>query len=162
MTIFLIMNIFGKSFHWSRKVLNANPLTTPVYFNQNDTSNEFMQSAILRYIPNILVGVVVPALASINLFILPITDQETKAKIFSNYPINIPNSCKNMTCVNTNWWTTSWIPYIKIGKIATVVYFLCYLSNPLLIKPCDKLIKSDFKLTWTKSHHTFFEATLAP
>nr|YP_010714910.1 cytochrome b [Neohydnus jiuzhaigouensis]WDE20724.1 cytochrome b [Neohydnus jiuzhaigouensis] len=117
----------------------ANPLVTPVHI-QPEWYFLFAY-AILRSIPNKLGGVIALVLSIAILFILPFTN---KKKMQSNqfYPMN-----KFM------FWTyvalvilLTWIgarpvedPYIVIGQILTILYFLYFIMNPLIYKFWDKL-----------------------
>nr|AFQ62252.1 cytochrome b [Osphya bipunctata] len=118
----------------------ANPLVTPVHI-QPEWYFLFAY-AILRSIPNKLGGVIALAMSIAILFILPFT---SNFKIKSNqfYPIN-----------KMLFWTLvslvillTWIgarpvedPYIIIGQILTVLYFLYYLINPIMHNIWNKLI----------------------
>jgi len=119
----------------------ANPLTTPIHIQPEWYF--LWVYAILRSIPNKLGGVIALALAIVILFTLPITSQRNKLRS-GFYPIR---QLLFWTLVST-WAVLTWIggrpveaPYIVIGQAATVLYFLYFLSNPLLIKIWDKLIK---------------------
>nr|WDE20750.1 cytochrome b [Callimerus inbasalis] len=118
----------------------ANPLVTPVHI-QPEWYFLFAY-AILRSIPNKLGGVIALVMSIAILFILPFTN---KKNMQSNqfYPIN-----------KILFWTyvsivilLTWIgarpvedPYILIGQILTVMYFLYFIMNPLMYKFWDKLI----------------------
>lgn len=121
--------------------LIANPLTTPVHIQPEWYF--LWVYAILRSIPNKLGGVVALALALLILFTIPITIQSNKLRS-RFYPIR---QIIFWTLVST-WLILTWIggrpvedPYIIIGQVATVVYFVYFLSNPILIKIWDKWIK---------------------
>jgi len=118
----------------------ANPLVTPVHI-QPEWYFLFAY-AILRSIPNKLGGVIALVLSIAILFILPFT-QKTKIRGTQFYPINkiIFWSLLNIVILLT------WIgarpvedPYILLGQILTVVYFLYFIVNPLSQKMWDKTI----------------------
>nr|YP_010728552.1 cytochrome b [Helota thoracica]WEA76638.1 cytochrome b [Helota thoracica] len=118
----------------------ANPLVTPVHI-QPEWYFLFAY-AILRSIPNKLGGVIALVMSIAILYILPFTN---KKKIQSNqfYPIN-----KTMFWILVSMiLLLTWIgarpvedPYIIIGQILTVTYFLYYIINPLISNYWDKII----------------------
>nr|AYU71318.1 cytochrome b [Agrilinae sp. 1 ACP-2013] len=118
----------------------ANPLVTPVHI-QPEWYFLFAY-AILRSIPNKLGGVLALVLSIAILMILPFS---TKKKIQSNqfYPMN-----KILFWVFTsNTLLLTWIgarpvedPYIIVGQILTITYFLYFLVNPIVHKLWDNLI----------------------
>nr|URX52823.1 cytochrome b [Cryptotermes chacoensis] len=118
----------------------ANPLVTPVHI-QPEWYFLFAY-AILRSIPNKLGGVIALVMSIAILFILPIYTAKFKSTQF--YPIN----------QSTFWIMTNtvilltWIgarpvedPYILTGQILTVVYFMYYISTPLMTKYWDTMNK---------------------
>jgi len=119
----------------------ANPLVTPPHI-QPEWYFLFAY-AILRSIPNKLGGVVALALALLILFTLPFTIQRNKLRA-RFYPIR---QIIFWTLVRT-WLVLTWIggrpvesPYVVIGQVATALYFIYFLTNPLIIKLWDKWIK---------------------
>nr|AXS66239.1 cytochrome b [Cucujoidea sp. 2 KM-2017] len=118
----------------------ANPLVTPIHI-QPEWYFLFAY-AILRSIPNKLGGVIALVMSIAILYILPFTNNKI---LQSNqfYPIN-----------KTMFWTLfsiiillTWIgarpvedPYIIIGQILTIIYFLYYIINPLIYKMWDSII----------------------
>nr|QVM79294.1 cytochrome b [Rhagium fortecostatum] len=120
----------------------ANPLVTPIHI-QPEWYFLFAY-AILRSIPNKLGGVIALAMSIAILYILPFTNQK-KFQSMQFYPIN-----------KFLFWTLfsiiillTWIgarpvedPYILIGQILTILYFLYYLINPIIAKLWDKIIFS--------------------
>nr|QZI85897.1 cytochrome b [Agapanthia amurensis] len=112
----------------------ANPLVTPVHI-QPEWYFLFAY-AILRSIPNKLGGVIALVMSIAILYTLPFFN---KKKMISNqfYPIN-----------KTLFWTMvttiillTWIgarpvedPYIFVGQILTVTYFLYYVIDPVIAK----------------------------
>nr|YP_009723031.1 cytochrome b [Megopis sinica]QGP73222.1 cytochrome b [Megopis sinica] len=120
----------------------ANPLVTPVHI-QPEWYFLFAY-AILRSIPNKLGGVIALAMSIAVLYLLPFIN---KSNIQSTqfYPSN-----------KLLFWSImgiflllTWIgarpvedPYIMVGQILTVVYFLFYVINPLSAKTWDNIIFS--------------------
>nr|APX39977.1 cytochrome b [Lachnaia hirta] len=118
----------------------ANPLVTPVHI-QPEWYFLFAY-AILRSIPNKLGGVIALVMSIAILYTLPFTN---KKAFLSNqfYPIN-----------KVLFWTLlamvlllTWIgarpvedPFILIGQILTVTYFLYFIINPLAAKIWDNLL----------------------
>nr|YP_010613574.1 cytochrome b [Rivellia apicalis]WAR64266.1 cytochrome b [Rivellia apicalis] len=118
----------------------ANPLVTPVHI-QPEWYFLFAY-AILRSIPNKLGGVIALVLSIAILAILPFYHL-SKFRGIQFYPIN---KILFWTMVVTVMLLT-WIgarpvedPYILLGQILTVVYFMYYLLNPLITKWWDNLI----------------------
>nr|QVM79164.1 cytochrome b [Aegolipton marginale] len=120
----------------------ANPLVTPVHI-QPEWYFLFAY-AILRSIPNKLGGVIALAMSIAVLYLLPFIN---KSNIQSTqfYPSN-----------KLLFWSImgiflllTWIgarpvedPYIMVGQILTVVYFMFYVINPLSAKTWDNIIFS--------------------
>nr|YP_009499538.1 cytochrome b [Aegosoma sinicum]ASL05652.1 cytochrome b [Aegosoma sinicum] len=120
----------------------ANPLVTPVHI-QPEWYFLFAY-AILRSIPNKLGGVIALAMSIAILYLLPFIN---KSNIQSTqfYPSN-----------KLLFWSImgiflllTWIgarpvedPYIMVGQILTVIYFLFYMINPLSTKTWDNIIFS--------------------
>nr|YP_009499551.1 cytochrome b [Anastrangalia sequensi]ASL05665.1 cytochrome b [Anastrangalia sequensi] len=118
----------------------ANPLVTPIHI-QPEWYFLFAY-AILRSIPNKLGGVIALVMSIAILYLMPFIN---KKKMMSTqfYPIN-----------KILFWTLftifillTWIgmrpvedPYILIGQILTIIYFLYYILNPLINKIWDKII----------------------
>nr|AML26667.1 cytochrome b [Ptiliidae sp. BMNH 1274726] len=118
----------------------ANPLVTPVHI-QPEWYFLFAY-AILRSIPNKLGGVIALLMSILILLIVPFLN---KKKMQSNqfYPIN---KMLFWILFNTIILLT-WIgarpvedPYILIGQILTVIYFLIYFINPIIYTAWDKII----------------------
>lgn len=118
----------------------ANPIITPVHI-QPEWYFLFAY-AILRSIPRKIGGVIALAISIAILYIMPFLPIK---KIIRNqfYP---PNKIIFWTLVTTIILLT-WIgarpvedPFIIIGQILTLIYFLIYLLNPLIHKIWDKLI----------------------
>lgn len=119
----------------------ANPLVTPVHI-QPEWYFLFAY-AILRSIPRKLGGAIALVASIAILFILPFS-QKRKTQGIQFYPL-----------VQINFWVLvntvvllTWIgarpaedPYIIVGQILTVLYFIYFIVNPLLIKKWDTLLK---------------------
>nr|AXS65719.1 cytochrome b [Cerambycidae sp. 7 KM-2017] len=118
----------------------ANPLVTPIHI-QPEWYFLFAY-AILRSIPNKLGGVIALVMSIAILYILPFNN---KKKFLSNqfYPMN-----KILFwTLTSNIILLTWIgarpvedPYILIGQLLTVTYFLYYLINPTMAKIQDKIL----------------------
>nr|URX54433.1 cytochrome b [Glyptotermes sp. 16 AB-2022a] len=116
----------------------ANPLVTPVHI-QPEWYFLFAY-AILRSIPNKLGGVIALAMSIAILFIMPTYKSNFKGKQF--YPLN---QIMFWTMTNTVALLT-WIgarpvedPYILTGQVLTVIYFMYYITTPLVMKYWDML-----------------------
>lgn len=119
---------------------NANPSVTPHHI-QPEWYFLFAY-AILRSIPNKLGGVIALILSVVILYSIPLTIISNIKRIIF-YPLN-----------KTIFWgffivviLLTWIgicpvedPYIFTGQVLTVIYFLFYLINPLIIKLWDDYI----------------------
>lgn len=118
----------------------ANPLVTPVHI-QPEWYFLFAY-AILRSIPNKLGGVIALVISILILIILPFYNFRNFQRL-KFYPIN-----------QILFWfffiiviLLTWIgirpvedPYIFIGQILTILYFIYFLINPLIIKIWDNLL----------------------
>nr|AML26649.1 cytochrome b [Ptiliidae sp. BMNH 1274723] len=118
----------------------ANPLVTPIHI-QPEWYFLFAY-AILRSIPNKLGGVLALLMSILILLIVPFM---TSKKMQSNkfYPVN---KIMFWLLVFTIFLLT-WIgarpvedPYILIGQILTIIYFLIYFMNSLMYKMWDIII----------------------
>nr|YP_002261402.1 cytochrome b [Troglophilus neglectus]ACG59346.1 cytochrome b [Troglophilus neglectus] len=118
----------------------ANPLVTPVHI-QPEWYFLFAY-AILRSIPNKLGGVIALVMSIAILFTLPFTNfNNFRGNQF--YPIN-QFLFWSMTSIVI---LLTWIgarpvedPFIITGQILTVLYFLYYIINPMILKIWDYLI----------------------
>jgi ubiquinol-cytochrome c reductase cytochrome b subunit len=116
----------------------ANPLVTPVHI-QPEWYFLFAY-AILRSIPNKLGGVIALVLSIAILLILPIS-QPSKIRGIQFYPSRqiifwvILNTVVILTWIGARPVEE---PYILLGQVLTVVYFLYFLINPIIIKIIDK------------------------
>jgi ubiquinol-cytochrome c reductase cytochrome b subunit len=114
----------------------ANPLVTPVHI-QPEWYFLFAY-AILRSIPNKLGGVIALTISIAILFILPIYKSNFTGIQF--YPINqiIFWTITNTVILLT--WIGAWPvedPYIITGQILTVIYFIYYITTPIVTKWWD-------------------------
>nr|APX40198.1 cytochrome b [Smaragdina rufimana] len=118
----------------------ANPLVTPVHI-QPEWYFLFAY-AILRSIPNKLGGVVALVMSIAILYVLPFSNK----KLFKSsqfYPINKIMFWSLFAIVLLLTWIGARPvedPYIFIGQILTVIYFLYYIINPLVAKMWDNII----------------------
>nr|QEH58938.1 cytochrome b [Trepobates sp. XD-2019] len=117
----------------------ANPLVTPIHI-QPEWYFLFAY-AILRSIPNKLGGVVAMILSILMLMVIPLS---SKSKFQSNmfYPINQMMFWSFTTLI----FLLTWIgarpaeePFIMTGQIITILYFLYFIVNPMMLKMWDKL-----------------------
>nr|YP_009371272.1 cytochrome b [Styloperla spinicercia]ARR75393.1 cytochrome b [Styloperla spinicercia] len=119
----------------------ANPLVTPVHI-QPEWYFLFAY-AILRSIPNKLGGVIALVLSIAILLILPFSNK-SNFRGLQFYPINQIMFWSLLVIVILLTWIGARPvedPYILVGQILTVLYFLYYLLNPIIMKIWDNLIK---------------------
>nr|ARH53790.1 cytochrome b [Cortodera humeralis] len=120
----------------------ANPLITPIHI-QPEWYFLFAY-AILRSIPNKLGGVIALVLSIAILYILPFINK-SKFKSMQFYPINKIMFWFLFTIIILLTWIGARPvedPYIMIGQILTILYFLYYLINPMILKLWDNIIFS--------------------
>jgi len=118
----------------------ANPLVTPVHIQPEWYF--LIAYAILRSIPNKLGGVVALAISIIILVICPFM-YLSKFRGFIFYPLN-----KWLFWFHINiWLLLTWLgarpvedPYIFLGQIMSVIYFIYYFTAPALQYMWDKLL----------------------
>nr|QNE85848.1 cytochrome b [Platypalpus cursitans] len=118
----------------------ANPLVTPIHI-QPEWYFLFAY-AILRSIPNKLGGVIALVLSIAILMILPFSHM-SKFRGIQFYPINqILFWMMTVTVILLTWIGARPVedPYILLGQILTIIYFLYYLINPIITKWWDNLI----------------------
>nr|YP_009672544.1 cytochrome b [Dacus conopsoides]QCX42567.1 cytochrome b [Dacus conopsoides] len=118
----------------------ANPLVTPVHI-QPEWYFLFAY-AILRSIPNKLGGVIALVLSIAILATLPFYNL-SKFRGIQFYPMNkILFWIMVVTVILLTWIGARPVeePYVLVGQILTVIYFLYYIINPLLNKWWDNLI----------------------
>nr|YP_004940586.1 cytochrome b [Carabus mirabilissimus mirabilissimus]YP_009737810.1 cytochrome b [Carabus changeonleei]ACT36242.1 cytochrome b [Carabus mirabilissimus mirabilissimus]QHW07545.1 cytochrome b [Carabus changeonleei]WNS64143.1 cytochrome b [Carabus leechi yooni] len=118
----------------------ANPLVTPIHI-QPEWYFLFAY-AILRSIPNKLGGVIALVMSILILMIIPFSNNSNFQSL-KFYPIN-----------QILFWSffiivilLTWIgmrpvedPYILMGQILTILYFIYFLINPLMMKIWDNLL----------------------
>nr|ASY98065.1 cytochrome b [Empusa pennicornis] len=117
----------------------ANPLVTPVHI-QPEWYFLFAY-AILRSIPNKLGGVIALVMSIAILFFMPLTI--TNSRGLQYYPINqFMFWSMVMIVILLTWIGARPVedPYILTGQILTVLYFLYYILNPLIIKMWDNIL----------------------
>nr|YP_009731731.1 cytochrome b [Limassolla lingchuanensis]QHR79696.1 cytochrome b [Limassolla lingchuanensis] len=118
----------------------ANPMVTPVHI-QPEWYFLFAY-AILRSIPNKLGGVMALFFSILILMILPFS-MKMKFKGLSFYPISqMMFWMYLMTVILLTWIGARPVesPYINIGILLTIIYFLYFILDPLMTKIWDKLI----------------------
>nr|UXF58364.1 cytochrome b [Hybomitra sp.]UYG48452.1 cytochrome b [Hybomitra sp.] len=118
----------------------ANPLVTPVHI-QPEWYFLFAY-AILRSIPNKLGGVIALVMSIAILMILPFYHL-SKFRGIQFYPMNqVLFWCMIVIVILLTWIGARPVedPYILIGQVLTVLYFLYYVINPLIIKWWDSLL----------------------
>nr|AML26224.1 cytochrome b [Scirtidae sp. BMNH 1274304] len=118
----------------------ANPLITPVHI-QPEWYFLFAY-AILRSIPNKLGGVIALVMSIAILFILPFTNKMNMQSM-QFYPLNKLMFWYLFTMLILLTWIGARPvedPYIITGQILTILYFMYFLINPILMKMWDSLI----------------------
>nr|YP_009502829.1 cytochrome b [Bactrocera tsuneonis]AWY19072.1 cytochrome b [Bactrocera tsuneonis]UKG21051.1 cytochrome b [Bactrocera tsuneonis] len=118
----------------------ANPLVTPVHI-QPEWYFLFAY-AILRSIPNKLGGVIALVLSIAILATLPFYHL-SKFRGIEFYPINkILFWTMVATVILLTWVGARPVeePYVQVGQLLTITYFMYYLINPLIAKWWDSLI----------------------
>lgn len=142
LSLFLMIILFTPSiFADPENFIISNPLVTPIHIKPEWYF--LWVYAILRSIPNKLGGVVALFAALVILFTLPFTKLNKKRGL-AFYPLNQ----LLFWILVSSWIILTWIggrpvedPFILIGQIFTVIYFIFYLLNPLTAWIWDKLIK---------------------
>nr|YP_010031487.1 cytochrome b [Togoperla limbata]QOV02878.1 cytochrome b [Togoperla limbata] len=118
----------------------ANPLVTPVHI-QPEWYFLFAY-AILRSIPNKLGGVIALVLSIAILMILPFSNK-SKFRGTQFYPINqFLFWCLLVIVILLTWIGARPVedPYILVGQLLTVIYFMYYILNPITSLLWDKLL----------------------
>nr|YP_010385124.1 cytochrome b [Elodes marginata]UPL65134.1 cytochrome b [Elodes marginata] len=118
----------------------ANPLVTPIHI-QPEWYFLFAY-AILRSIPNKLGGVIALVMSILILMFIPFMNNQ-KFQSMQFYPINQILFWNLLAIVILLTWIGARPvedPYILIGQVLTVIYFMYYLINPLMTKIWDNLI----------------------
>lgn len=119
----------------------ANPLVTPIHI-QPEWYFLFAY-AILRSIPNKLGGVIALLISILILFSLPITHKRN-FRTLKFYPINkILFWNFVIVAIILTWIGARPVedPYVITGQILTIIYFLYFILNPLILKLWDSIIK---------------------
>nr|ASY98183.1 cytochrome b [Odontomantis sp. JZ-2017] len=117
----------------------ANPLVTPVHI-QPEWYFLFAY-AILRSIPNKLGGVIALVMSIAILFFMPL--MTTNSRGLQYYPINqMMFWFMVITVILLTWIGARPVedPYILTGQILTIIYFIYYMLNPLIIKLWDSML----------------------
>nr|ALO76127.1 cytochrome b [Scirtidae sp. GENSP02] len=118
----------------------ANPLVTPVHI-QPEWYFLFAY-AILRSIPNKLGGVIALVMSILILMFIPFLNNQ-KFQSMSFYPMNQILFWNLLSIIILLTWIGARPvedPYITIGQILTILYFLYYILNPIIHKMWDKMI----------------------
>nr|WKU84052.1 cytochrome b [Ocyptamus priscilla] len=118
----------------------ANPLVTPIHI-QPEWYFLFAY-AILRSIPNKLGGVIALVMSIAILMIMPFYNL-SKFRGIQFYPINQLFFWMMVTIIVLLTWIGARPvedPYILIGQLLTILYFIYYLINPLMMKWWDNLL----------------------
>nr|UJG45525.1 cytochrome b [Diplonevra concinna] len=118
----------------------ANPLVTPAHI-QPEWYFLFAY-AILRSIPNKLGGVIALILSIAILFIMPFS-HSSKFRSMQFYPINkFMFWMMVITVILLTWIGARPVeePYMFIGQLLTIIYFMYYLINPIISMYWDNLI----------------------
>nr|WGO57975.1 cytochrome b [Perisphaerus sp. 1 ZQW-2023b] len=142
MMTFLLMLTLYKPYLFSDpdNFIPANPLVTPIHI-QPEWYFLFAY-AILRSIPNKLGGVIALFMSIMMLSFLPLYKPMFQSMMF--YPMN---QLLYWIMVNTVILLT-WIgarpvedPFIMIGQLLTIIYFMFYFIYPLMTKMWENIIK---------------------
>nr|ASM41851.1 cytochrome b [Scaphoideus maai] len=118
----------------------ANPMVTPIHI-QPEWYFLFAY-AILRSIPNKLGGVMALFLSIIILAILPFSIK-SKFKGIQFYPLSQFNFWLFVTTIILLTWIGARpveMPYTNTGMMLTVIYFMYFVIDPMLIKIWEKII----------------------
>nr|YP_007025110.1 cytochrome b [Gorpis annulatus]AEI53353.1 cytochrome b [Gorpis annulatus] len=142
MFVFIMLNLLEPRLLGDpENFIPANPLVTPVHI-QPEWYFLFAY-AILRSIPNKLGGVIAMIMSISVIIILPFTNNN-KFQSITFYPFN-----KLLFWVLVmNLMLLTWIgarpaedPFILIGQMLTMSYFMYYIINPLTLLGWDKMIE---------------------
>nr|YP_011032077.1 cytochrome b [Carinata recurvata]WRH31307.1 cytochrome b [Carinata recurvata] len=120
--------------------IQANPMVTPIHI-QPEWYFLFAY-AILRSIPNKLGGVLALFLSILILTILPFS-MKMKFKGLMFYPVNQLNFWLFISVVILLTWIGARpveLPFTSTGLMLTIMYFMYFIIDPMLIKLWDKLI----------------------
>ena len=142
LSLFLIITLFAPDLLTDpENFIVANPLVTPIHIKPEWYF--LWVYAILRSIPNKLGGVLALFAALLILFTLPFTKINKKRGLIF-YPINQ----LLFWILVSSWLILTWIggrpvedPFITIGQVFTILYFIFYVINPLITFRWDKITK---------------------
>nr|YP_010743029.1 cytochrome b [Anagonalia emeiensis]WEU75310.1 cytochrome b [Anagonalia emeiensis] len=121
--------------------IQANPMITPIHIQPEWYF--LFEYAILRSIPNKLGGVLALFFSIIILMVLPFS-MKMKFKSISMYPISQINFWMFTSTVMLLTWIGASpveLPYTMMGMILTLMYFMYFISDPILTKMWDKMLK---------------------
>nr|YP_010945310.1 cytochrome b [Japanagallia malaisei]WMI45377.1 cytochrome b [Japanagallia malaisei] len=119
----------------------ANPMITPIHI-QPEWYFLFAY-AILRSVPNKLGGVMALFMSILILIILPFS-MKMKFKGIEFYPMSQINFWMYISTVILLTWIGARpveMPYINTGLTLTLMYFLYFITDPMLTKAWDKMTK---------------------
>nr|APP87494.1 cytochrome b [Periphyllus acerihabitans] len=140
---FILTLIFPYLLNDHNNFIMANPMITP---NHIQPEWYFLFSySILRAIPNKLGGVIALLMSILILLILPLLNNKN---FLSNkfYPLNkLMFWIFIMTFLMLTWIGMQPVeyPFIKMGQIFTIMYFMYFFLNYYLMKFWDKLLKNN-------------------
>nr|AOR07140.1 cytochrome b [Enchytraeus albidus] len=142
LSLFLLITLFAPDLLTDpENFMVANPLVTPIHIKPEWYF--LWVYAILRSIPNKLGGVVALFAALLILFTLPFTKMNKKRGM-SFYPINQ----LLFWMLVSSWLILTWIggrpvedPFILIGQVFTILYFMFYILNPMTTWMWDNMTK---------------------
>lgn len=140
-TLLLLVVIFEPNiFTDPENFIPANPLVTPAHIKPEWYF--LWVYAILRSIPNKLGGVVALLIAILILFMPPYTHIINKLSA-AFYPINQ----LIFWVIVASWLILTWIggrpveePFVVIGQVSTLLYFIYFIINPIIAKSWDSII----------------------
>nr|YP_009433294.1 cytochrome b [Cnizocoris sinensis]AGO28063.1 cytochrome b [Cnizocoris sinensis] len=140
MFLFLLLNLLEPRILGDpENFIPANPLVTPVHI-QPEWYFLFAY-AILRSIPNKLGGVIAMVLSISIIAILPFTNKN-KFQGLKFYPINKMMFWSLLTIIILLTWIgarPAEEPFIFTGQVLTVLYFMYYIINPIILMAWDKM-----------------------
>nr|YP_010614720.1 cytochrome b [Enchytraeus irregularis]WAS35295.1 cytochrome b [Enchytraeus irregularis] len=142
LSLFLLITLFAPDMLTDpENFMVANPLVTPIHIKPEWYF--LWVYAILRSIPNKLGGVVALFAALLILFTLPFTKMNKKRGL-SFYPVNQ----LLFWMLVSSWLILTWIggrpvedPFITIGQVFTILYFMFYILNPMTTWVWDNMTK---------------------
>nr|UPL65751.1 cytochrome b [Notobitus elongatus] len=117
----------------------ANPMVTPVHI-QPEWYFLFAY-AILRSIPNKLGGVMAMMLSIMIIVLLPLTNK-SKFQSMAFYPMNKILFWSFVTVMLLLTWIgarPAEEPFITTGQTLTLIYFIYFMMNPMILKLWDKI-----------------------